>query len=136
MDYFDKIWMKNNKRKSVNSNSYSNKTLCCAGCFNTICLDAQSINFFNNTFKSNELINSYVDFLEILNKEEMINLMEMSFKSEKKSKKFSKNQLKELGIEEFSNEKLQYVCIKCKNCLNVIGVFNSQDDKYILFNCI
>ena len=75
--------------------------------------------------------------MEILNTEDLINLMKSNLNFENnKSKNFKSLQLKELGIDDVYQEKLQYVCVKCKSCSNIIGVCNSQNNKYILFNTI
>ena len=75
--------------------------------------------------------------MDVLNTDELLNLLKSNLHFENnKSSNFKTLHLKDLGIDDVYQEKLQYVCIKCKNCLNIIGVSNSQNKKYILFNTI
>lgn len=83
---------------------------------------------------TSSLVNCYMDFLEIYKWDDFIYLLQSNRPADKNSKIFSNRQLKELGLDEEYKDKTEFVAIKCKNCLNVIGVFNSQDNKYIMFN--
>jgi hypothetical protein len=83
------------------------------------------------------VLNSYVDYFEVLNGKELINMMKDELKILDNNKpNIYINQLKQLNIEEQFLDNCQYVILKCGTCYNRIGVFDSQDKKYIIFNSI
>ena len=109
--------------------------LSCAGCFNTISFKANSMKYLNNVYTSDSIINCYVDFTQIYTTYELVHAIHENSTKEI-AKQLNNKQLAELGIEEEFKEKSQFVCIKCKNCKNIVGVSNSQNNKCILFNSI
>lgn len=98
------------------------------------------------------MINVCVDYFETFTRNQTIKLIQdiitnnensntesnVDNNSQNKKKSLSKDQLEQLGIE--TNPEIkdynQFISIKCKNCYTLLGVLNSENEEYLIFNSI
>ncbi len=106
-------------------------SLSCAGCFNQISFDSQSIKHFPNILLTNETIDTFIDYLVTYNSKELIELINDSTRNDK----IKEDKFLDLGLDVNSNFK-NFVCVKCSNCYTILGVFNPENKQFMIFNSI
>ncbi len=82
------------------------------------------------------MIGIYLDYFETFTPKELINAIK---EANKNLDKVSSQQLEELGIDDnYESESCfkKYISVKCTNCSLTVAVFNSDNERYIIFNCI
>jgi hypothetical protein len=106
-------------------------SLSCAGCFNQISNQSQSIKHFPNIMITNETTETFIDYLETYNSTELIQLINDSTRNEK----IQGDKFQFLGVDTNSDFK-NYVSVKCSSCYTLLGVYNPENKQYMIFNSI
>jgi hypothetical protein len=106
-------------------------SLSCAACFNQISYESQSIKHFPNIMFTNETTETFIDYLETYNSKELIQLINDSTLKGK----IHENKFQLLNLDTNSDFK-NYVSVKCSSCYTILGVYNPENKKYIIFNSI
>jgi hypothetical protein len=101
----------------------------CPGCFSTICKNATKLNQFKNVYTTQCTTNTFNDYFEIFDANKLKELI-----TESERKDLTDKQMDNLLIDNSPDSKSKYVSVKCNDCLNLIGVYDSLYRKYILIN--
>ena len=110
-----------------NKNSIS-----CAACFNQIAYQSENVKHFPSLVTTDSMINTFKDHLETYSASEVLQIINGTFKSDK----MNEQGLGLLGIDFQANHLKNYVAVKCENCFTTLGIYNSTENNYLIFNSI
>ncbi len=88
--------------------------------------------YFNNLFTIEQFVNCFKDFFEIYNGQQVNEMIRNNINNFTASSE----QLAELGMDVQDVCSIEYVTIKCFNCYNIVGIYDTINKKYIIFNAI
>ena len=118
LDNIDSIHLKHNKKNPKTQIS-------CSYCFEVISNNIEKQ--IKNIYICSKAENIFKDYLETLTLKEVIDIMEIKGDT-------IKELFKEREVEE--EKEIMFISIKCVNCSNTIGVFDTITNHKIFYNCM